>query len=626
VDYGDGTGTHPLMLSGFSFSLNHTYLESGQYSAVVTIVDEIGASDVVHCNVSVQNIAPSVQAGNDQVTDEGTSIKLTGSFIDPGLLDTHTATIDWGDGTPAQPVAVTEANGAGTVIASHAYANENVYTATLTVTDDESASASDSFTVTVRNVAPRVEAGTDRTIQIGDALVLPSQLTMQSFNASIGPFTLQTVAGSFIDAGALDTHTATIDWGDGTVEAVPVNERGFTPQGAPPAQTGVVIGSHLYATRGNFRVLITVTDNHGGVGSDSLVATVNSGQNNAPPTAINDTASTSQNAPAVISVLANDSDSDGTVDITSVSIVAPATHGTTSVNSTTGVVTYTPAPGYTGPDSFTYQFQDNQGATSNVATVSLTVEHNALTIISNATASVPENVPVSSVILDVNATEAGSPTPVLSYALSGPDAALMKINANGEISFISSPDFESPRDQGGDNVYHVTVTVTDNGTIPQSASQDLAITVTNAAEPPVLSLNGPKVISYKKQPPLTVLPQITVTPGDASLGGGQIVIQVNEIRTKRKALDQYVLSPLTSLGSTSGPSSANGHLTLQVHLNQTTTAAHIQTALHEITFSTKGKGRRITTRSMDVTLTASNGLSDQVTQTIDVRKKRFISH
>ena len=65
-------------------------------------------------------------------------------------------------------------------------------------------------------------------------------------------------------------------------------------------------------------------------------------------------------------------------------IVAAASHGTTSVNPTTGAITYTPASNYTGPDSFTYKVKDNSGADSNVATVSITV--NAPPVASNDTA------------------------------------------------------------------------------------------------------------------------------------------------------------------------------------------------------------------------------------------------
>ena len=108
------------------------------------------------------------------------------------------------------------------------------------------------------------------------------------------------------------------------------------------------------------------------LGAASNVATV-SITVNAPPVAANDTATTNKNTAVAVNVLANDSDPDGTLDATTVAIVGAAGHGTTSVNPTSGVVTYTPASNYTGPDSFTYTVKDNLGAASNVATVSITV-------------------------------------------------------------------------------------------------------------------------------------------------------------------------------------------------------------------------------------------------------------
>ena len=51
---------------------------------------------------------------------------------------------------------------------------------------------------------------------------------------------------------------------------------------------------------------------------------------------------------------------------------------------------------------------------------------------------------------------------VTSYALSGADAALFNLNTStGQLEFKASPDFENPADQGGDNVYDVTITASD---------------------------------------------------------------------------------------------------------------------------------------------------------------------
>lgn len=96
------------------------------------------------------------------------------------------------------------------------------------------------------------------------------------------------------------------------------------------------------------------------------------GTANIPPVAVNDSASTANGAPVTINVLANDTDSDGSIDTTSVQIVSLPAHGTASVTSS-GSIVYTPTGGYSGSDSFTYSEKDNQGAASNAATVTITV-------------------------------------------------------------------------------------------------------------------------------------------------------------------------------------------------------------------------------------------------------------
>ena len=66
--------------------------------------------------MTVNNAAPVVSAGTDQTTNEGTSISLDpATFTDSGSADTHTATINWGDGTPVATGVVAQGAGSGTV-------------------------------------------------------------------------------------------------------------------------------------------------------------------------------------------------------------------------------------------------------------------------------------------------------------------------------------------------------------------------------------------------------------------------------------------------------------------------------------------------------------------------------
>ncbi|UCF65721.1 MAG: tandem-95 repeat protein, partial [bacterium] len=105
----------------------------------------------------------------------------------------------------------------------------------------------------------------------------------------------------------------------------------------------------------------------------SVNLTVTPGATNQLPVAVNDTAQVDEDHGILIDVLANDNDPDGTLDATSVMITSDVTHGSSSINPTTGVVSYTPDADYFGTDQFSYTVNDNQGGTSNVAQVSITI-------------------------------------------------------------------------------------------------------------------------------------------------------------------------------------------------------------------------------------------------------------
>jgi len=56
------------------------------------------------------------------------------------------------------------------------------------------------------------------------------------------------------------------------------------------------------------------------------------------------------------------------------------------------------------------------------------------------------------------------------------DATLFSIDANtGLLTFLTAPDFESPADSGGDNVYEVTVRVTDSGGLSDHVTYNINV-------------------------------------------------------------------------------------------------------------------------------------------------------
>lgn len=94
---------------------------------------------------------------------------------------------------------------------------------------------------------------------------------------------------------------------------------------------------------------------------------------NLPPVGTADTAVTFGGNPITIDVVSNDSDSDGTLDFSSVTIVGQPSSGT-AVSLGDGRITYTPDPQFPGgPVSFTYTIDDNGGATSGETIVTVDV-------------------------------------------------------------------------------------------------------------------------------------------------------------------------------------------------------------------------------------------------------------
>jgi hypothetical protein len=182
--------------------------------------------------------------------DEGGQVSLSGFFDDPDALDTHTALWEFGDsndslGTFSPGVGFTHHDMDPIV---YAYGDNGNLTASLTVTDSSNGVGSADVSVIVANVSPIVIAGGNQTINQGETI---------------------SISSDFSDPGWLDTHTATINWGDSNTEPGTVVE-----ENDPPNATGTVTGSHFYEDCGVFTIIVTVTDDDGGAGTDSLQVTV----------------------------------------------------------------------------------------------------------------------------------------------------------------------------------------------------------------------------------------------------------------------------------------------------------------------------------------------------------------
>jgi parallel beta-helix repeat protein len=126
-------------------SAMYTWNDDHSGSAMVEVSDGT-VTDTDTASVTVNNVAPTLSLieGPVDPVQLGTPVDIIGHFSDPGPDDTHTATIDWGDGTLPDTFNIVDEIG-GTVTDSYTYSQAGVYIITLTVEDDDTGSDSMEF-------------------------------------------------------------------------------------------------------------------------------------------------------------------------------------------------------------------------------------------------------------------------------------------------------------------------------------------------------------------------------------------------------------------------------------------------------------------------------------------------
>ncbi|UCE37195.1 MAG: PKD domain-containing protein [Thermoplasmata archaeon] len=341
-DFGDGgssTLTDPI----------HIYGDNDVYLVTLTVTDDDGSTDSISYNVTILNVPPTIDAGQNRTVYEGDTVSISCPFFDPGWLDTHIATIAWGDGTSDTGV-VNEINGSGTVSGDHVYGDDGVFIVTVTVTDDDGDSGSDVFLVMVNNVAPSIVSLNNHVVDENTPITLNGHVT---------------------DPGS-DDLTFTWNWGDGTSDTVIIyynNGVSPDPYPSPDVNPMDVIDSqtHTYGDNGVFIVTLTVKDDDNG----TTVVTTNITVNNvAPQIEPVDDEETDENQAVSLSATAYDPGSD---DLTFTWDWGDGTSDTVTVYYNNGVSPDPPLSPDINPMNIT-DFVSHTYGDNGVFTVTLTVK------------------------------------------------------------------------------------------------------------------------------------------------------------------------------------------------------------------------------------------------------------
>jgi hypothetical protein len=151
ANWGDDTPiqtvTFPAGSNGQIVQLTHVYANSsptGTYTVHAAWQNQFGGGNSADFLVTVNNVAPTVDAGPDVVLGANGVLHRQGSFTDPGT-DTWTATVDYGDGQGAQPLHLEGKD----FHLHHHYQAPGSYVVTVTVSDNDGGTGVDQFTVTV---------------------------------------------------------------------------------------------------------------------------------------------------------------------------------------------------------------------------------------------------------------------------------------------------------------------------------------------------------------------------------------------------------------------------------------------------------------------------------------------
>ena len=398
-----------------------------------------GISDKTTLHFTVANVAPVAQADSASTQeDSAVQVDVTANDSDADS-------------------ALNKASVTVVTAAQHGTTSVDTGTGVISYTPASNYNGSDSFSYRVQDIY-----GANSNVVTVSVMVQP---------VNDAPLAVADIASTTEDAALmLDVlaNDSDIDSGDS------LNPATLTLVTSPAHGTAQIShGQVSYTPAANFNgsdaFSYTVADQHGAI-SNAATVMINVGSSNDTPVAANDTASTDEDHAVSVDVRANDSDMDGTLVPASVALLQQPAHGQVMLNGATGALVYTPAANYFGQDSFSYVVQDNEGATSNAASVTVTVNSiNDAPVATNNSVTLQEDASLSINVLGNDSDVDGTLVPASVQLVSQPAHGSATVsNTDGSVLYIPTSNavgddsfsYRVQDDQGvWSNVATVTMTI-----------------------------------------------------------------------------------------------------------------------------------------------------------------------
>ncbi|UII27406.1 BspA family leucine-rich repeat surface protein [Fulvivirga maritima] len=335
--------------------------EDNVYEIQITATDEDGNTASTDWTVTVNNIVEieifTINSVSDVIIDENSAYTSASQSITGSYIGDITYTISGGD--DGSLFSINSSTGVVSLPAQDYEDPEdddedNVYQVQITATDEDHNASSINWTVTIRNLNdedPIVQNYTNSTLQNEGLTVTATNGVLSQASDPDGDalsITGFSIGGSNYTAG----QTADITEGQVTIESD--GSYVFDPEesyyGSVPTIT-FTVSDGVHTTNGTLG--ITVIEISAPVAQDdNIVITLNETIN--------------------IDILDNDYDVAYALDVSSIVIISAPLNGTVQIEAD-GTVTYVPTDDYEGTDQFTYTVNNEAGITSNVATVSISV-------------------------------------------------------------------------------------------------------------------------------------------------------------------------------------------------------------------------------------------------------------